>query len=115
MEGFLEGIWHPLIDMNKCTNCDFCYEFCPKGVFVKNDGNVIVKNHSQCVDGCHGCEWKCPSGAISFPKPITREYVVKVIRRSQEKGRNFPTDFVKYALDNNIINHKDIDGMKNKD
>ncbi|KAB3539048.1 ferredoxin family protein [Alkaliphilus pronyensis] len=108
MKGFLKGIWHPVIDMSKCRNCGFCYEFCPKGVFVKSNAGVEVKNHSECVDGCHGCEWKCPSNAISFPEPITREYVVKVVRWSKDKGRAYPDAFVNYAIKNNIITEEDL-------
>ncbi len=108
MEGFLEGIWHPLIDNEKCTNCGFCYNYCPKGVFEKNNQNIIVKNPADCVDGCHGCEWKCPGNAISFPKPITKEYVIKVIRWSKAKGRNVSKDFIKYALKNQIIQQDEV-------
>ncbi|MTI46571.1 MAG: ferredoxin family protein [Firmicutes bacterium] len=104
----MEGVWHPIIDEDKCTNCDFCYEFCPKGVYIKDNEKVVVENPSSCVDGCHGCEWQCQSGAIRFPEPITKEYVTKVIRWSKKKNKKVSSEFLDYALKNHIIEECEI-------
>jgi NAD-dependent dihydropyrimidine dehydrogenase PreA subunit len=60
--------WYPTIDYQKCQSCQVCLEFCPKGVFTRDDeGRVVVAHPYECVMLCSGCEIKCPQGAISFP------------------------------------------------
>jgi NAD-dependent dihydropyrimidine dehydrogenase PreA subunit len=61
--------WNPSVDPNTCDGCGVCVSFCPKGVFVQDDGAGIsvVVNPASCVFLCTGCVAQCPKGAISFP------------------------------------------------
>jgi len=60
--------WYPKIDMNKCSKCNQCLEFCPRGVYENKKGHVEVENHFRCVIMCSKCAVICPEGAISFPE-----------------------------------------------
>lgn len=60
--------WYPKIDMNKCSNCSECLEFCPKGVYKNKKGHVEVESPFRCVIMCSKCAVICPEGAISFPE-----------------------------------------------
>lgn len=64
--------WHPTIDGDKCQGCGVCLDFCSHGTyeFDPNTGKPMVKNPSNCVVGCSGCQPECPAGAITFP-PLT--------------------------------------------
>lgn len=60
--------WYPIIDYDKCIGCMVCNNMCKHGVYKPNiDINkpkVVYGN--GCVHGCHGCENKCPMGAIHY-------------------------------------------------
>lgn len=58
--------WYPVVDMDKCSGCGICYNFCPNGVYAEKDGFPVVVNPDNCVQGCHGCEFKCGFGAIRY-------------------------------------------------
>lgn len=59
--------WYPVIDILTCVECGTCVEFCPHGVYDKQKAPVpVVVNPDSCIDHCHGCQKKCPSGAISY-------------------------------------------------
>lgn len=49
---------------DKCNGCGACVAACPKGVFVKKDGKVRVKDSSAC-SLCMRCVEVCEQGAIS--------------------------------------------------
>ncbi len=79
--------WGPIIDYKKCTSCGNCADYCTLGVYEseEKDGKKmsVVKNSSNCVVFCTGCEEQCPVGAIKFPsKKVTRE----LIRKLQKKA-----------------------------
>ncbi|MBP1627373.1 MAG: 4Fe-4S ferredoxin iron-sulfur binding domain protein [Holophagaceae bacterium] len=91
-------LWQPTIDETRCTACRICHDFCPKGVYgFTPGGKVVVKNGEQCVDGCHGCEWQCPSWAITFPEPITADYIAKAVDYYGKKGKPVPSTFTTYV------------------
>jgi len=57
--------------------CGTCVNFCPHGVYDKEKSPVpVVVNPDGCIDHCHGCQKKCPVGAIAYvgdtgEQPIT--------------------------------------------
>ena len=58
---------YPVIDILTCMECGTCVDFCPHGVFDKQKAPVpIVVNPDGCIDHCHGCQSKCPAGAIAY-------------------------------------------------
>lgn len=59
--------WYPVIDILTCMECGTCVNFCPHGVYDKQKSPVpVVVNPDGCIDHCHGCQKKCPAGAISY-------------------------------------------------
>ncbi len=61
--------WYPVIDYDRCTNCQKCQNFCLFGVYETDDeGKVIVRNPANCKDLCPACARACPEHAIIFPK-----------------------------------------------
>lgn len=58
--------WYPVIDLNKCSACEICINFCRQGVYEKKPGKPRVVKPGGCVHGCRGCQKKCPSGAIEY-------------------------------------------------
>ena len=60
-------MWYPVIDYAVCADCGTCVEFCAHGVYDKAKApSAVVANPDGCVDHCHGCGNKCPTGAISY-------------------------------------------------
>ena len=47
-----------VLDNKKCKNCDRCLEVCPKKVFEKINGKVVVKNPENC-NLCGACVKEC--------------------------------------------------------
>ena len=59
--------WYPVIDILTCMECGTCVNFCPHGVYDKQKSPIpVVVNPDGCIDHCHGCQKKCPAGAISY-------------------------------------------------
>ena len=59
--------WYPVIDILTCIECGTCVNFCPHGVYDKQKSPIpVVVNPDGCIDHCHGCQKKCPAGAISY-------------------------------------------------
>ncbi len=60
--------WYPVIDYDKCVGCMVCNDMCQHGVYKPDEDTekpkVVYGN--GCVHGCHGCEKKCPVGAIHY-------------------------------------------------
>ncbi len=59
-----------VIIVDRCKGCEFCVEFCPRGVLrMSSDFNAKgyhppeVADESRCVN-CHFCEILCPEFAI---------------------------------------------------
>jgi NAD-dependent dihydropyrimidine dehydrogenase PreA subunit len=75
--------WGPTIDYEKCVACGKCVEYCKLGVyeFEEKDGKKrsVVKNPTNCVVFCTGCDGICPAGAITHPsKKETCELIQKL-------------------------------------
>lgn len=61
--------WFPLIDRDRCENCQQCLSFCLFGVFdIDEDDRIRVKNPEKCKTNCPACARVCPEVAIIFPK-----------------------------------------------
>ena len=59
----------PEIDLEKCTGCGDCVEWCPTGVVQLAKGKVVLASPQNCRY-CTDCEAVCPSGAIRCPFDI---------------------------------------------
>ncbi len=60
--------WYPVIDKDRCSECEKCHDFCLFGVYAVEDGRVWVKQPQQCKNNCPACARICPSKAVIFPK-----------------------------------------------
>jgi len=58
--------WYPIIDVDLCSNCNTCFDFCQNGVFEQGDEHPLVVNPDGCVEFCRGCGKICPEEAITF-------------------------------------------------
>lgn len=60
--------WYPVIAYDKCIGCMACNNMCQHGVYKPNEetNKPKVVYGNGCVHGCHGCERKCPVGAIHY-------------------------------------------------
>lgn len=72
--------WFPRVDVEKCTGCGSCVEFCQKKVYALDD-KAVVANPFRCVVSCTGCLTKCPEGALSFPSMVELRDVMKALRK----------------------------------
>lgn len=76
--------WDPKIDLNKCTTCGKCVEFCHMQAFKTETVSGKKKTRvipNRCVVFCRGCEDICPSDAISHPD---EEETQKIIDRLKQ-------------------------------
>ncbi len=60
--------WYPVIEAERCRNCDQCRQFCLFGVYERDaQGRVAVVKPLNCKPGCPACARLCPDQAIIFP------------------------------------------------
>lgn len=62
------GDWRtfkPIRDNDKCTNCLFCWIYCPDGAIPVEDGKVADIDYDYCK-GCGICAFECPVDAIEM-------------------------------------------------
>lgn len=59
----------PEVNLEKCTGCGDCVEFCPTGAVAIVNGKVSVVKPEACTY-CTECEALCPSGAMRCPYDI---------------------------------------------
>lgn len=66
-EGMITGSWRtrrPILDCDKCTDCQICWISCPdSSINLSDDG--LTFNLKYCK-GCGICLEVCPVGAISL-------------------------------------------------
>lgn len=60
--------WYPAISKSSCIECGKCFDFCPFGVYEKEEEKVRVVHPHNCKNNCPSCARLCPKGAIVFPK-----------------------------------------------
>jgi len=59
--------WYPIIDRDKCQECNACVDFCTHGVYEQGaNGEPVVANPDNCVEFCRGCSKICPAEAIHY-------------------------------------------------
>lgn len=66
------GNWRtfrPEIDFSECTQCLFCFIFCPDSSINLEDGKVVGVDEKHCK-GCGICATECPRDAISMVEEI---------------------------------------------
>jgi pyruvate ferredoxin oxidoreductase delta subunit len=62
------GDWRtfkPIRDDEKCTNCLFCWIFCPDAAINTKDGKIGKIDYNYCK-GCGICAEECPVDAIEM-------------------------------------------------
>jgi 2-oxoacid:acceptor oxidoreductase delta subunit (pyruvate/2-ketoisovalerate family) len=61
------GSWRterPLIDLELCSKCGRCIEYCPEGIIIK-EGDLPVIDYLFCK-GCGICAHECPQKSINM-------------------------------------------------
>ena len=57
--------FRPVVDMNACKNCLFCWIYCPDSAVVVEDEKLKGIDLKYCK-GCGVCSEECPAGAIKM-------------------------------------------------
>jgi len=60
----------PTIDMERCTGCGLCVEYCPTQAVIMRQQQPIIHKPRQCAY-CGLCEDSCPEDAITLLYEIT--------------------------------------------
>ncbi len=60
--------WYPVIDKERCVECEKCHDFCLFGVYSVIEGRVRVTHPENCKNNCPACARICPAKAVIFPK-----------------------------------------------
>lgn len=55
----------PELDEEKCTQCLFCYFFCPDSAVATEGQKVVGFDYDHCK-GCSICAEECPADAIAM-------------------------------------------------
>jgi len=79
--------WFPKIDMEKCTGCSVCVDFCSHGVYKLNENMNKAEVYSpfECIVGCSNCVGQCPAEAVSFPSLEQCKEMIDRARAEMEK------------------------------
>lgn len=62
------GMWRssrPIIDLERCTHCMFCWIFCPDGAIQVENSKVVGIDLKHCK-GCGICAEECPKKVITM-------------------------------------------------
>lgn len=51
-----------------CKRCGICVIFCPKGVFVSDDFEMVMVKHPERCIKCMLCVVRCPDFAVDVEK-----------------------------------------------
>jgi ferredoxin len=58
-----KSLFQPLILEKACISCLRCAQVCPKGLFGKNNGRIVIDYGRECCE-CLACIKQCPARAI---------------------------------------------------
>lgn len=75
--------WFPTINLELCSKCGKCFEFCHRDVYTFDDGPRVTNPH-RCIVSCTGCMALCPDKAISFPTLVELRESLNVLRTKYE-------------------------------
>jgi len=62
------GAWRalrPVIDLERCTHCMFCWIYCPDGAIQVENSKVVGIDLKHCK-GCGICAKECPRKVITM-------------------------------------------------
>lgn len=62
------GMWRssrPIIDLERCTHCMFCWVYCPDGAIQVENSKVVGIDLKHCK-GCGICAEECPKKVITM-------------------------------------------------
>ena len=52
------------LDTERCRGCWQCIDVCPRAVFRRHGGVVVIADRDRCIE-CGACALNCPFGALS--------------------------------------------------
>jgi Pyruvate/2-oxoacid:ferredoxin oxidoreductase delta subunit len=64
-----------VIDLETCTGCGTCVEWCPTDAIVLNTDGVAERDEKACL-GCGVCSRFCPEEAISLQEGLRRVFIM---------------------------------------
>ncbi len=67
-KNYKTGEWRsqrPEVDKDKCTNCLFCWIYCPDNSIIVENEKMAGFKYSHCK-GCGICAHQCPAKAITM-------------------------------------------------
>ena len=64
-----------MINLESCTGCGTCVEWCPTDAIVLNDEGLAERDENACL-GCGVCSRFCPEGAISLKEGLRRVFIM---------------------------------------
>ena len=64
-----------VIDLESCTGCGTCVEWCPTDAIVLNEKELAQRDESACL-GCGVCSRFCPEEAISLREGLRRVFIM---------------------------------------
>lgn len=74
------GAWRtfrPIIDMEKCIHCMFCWLYCPDGSILVENSKVIGIDLKHCK-GCGICAAECPKKVITMVEETLAKEAARV-------------------------------------
>jgi Pyruvate/2-oxoacid:ferredoxin oxidoreductase delta subunit len=69
------------IDIDACTGCGTCLEWCPTDAISLNENGVAQRDESACL-GCGVCARFCPESAISLKSGLRKVFILPPRLRS---------------------------------
>lgn len=64
-----------VIDMDACTGCGICLEWCPTDAIALSEDGVAQRDESACL-GCGVCARFCPESAISLKTGLRKVFIL---------------------------------------
>ena len=64
-----------MIDVDVCTGCGICLEWCPTDAIALNEDGVAQRDEGACL-GCGVCARFCPESAISLKTGLRKVFIL---------------------------------------